>query len=405
VKKVFENMRVMLLAAAYLCLFQAGNASADAPPLLAIWNGTNTGLYAALDPFNIVLDHAGHLLANESGSDLVHTFTMSGLVIDTFSTKTHDPSGPPRGLAIDSHGNTYVTFASGAHSDVQKYDAFGNYVMEWGGVASSDTGKFRDPWGIYVASGDTVYVVDNSNDRIQVFNSQGAFIRMWGSFGTGDGHFSDPKGIVVDDSGYVYVSEDGTVPSIQKFTRTGGFVHRWGGSGSAEGQFNEPWGLAFDALGRIYVAEKGNNRVQVFDRMGNFLTMWGSSATFTFPTTVVVDAAGLVYVGDANSIQVFGSVTAAVGPQSGSVMIQLAPPRPNPSIGRTTLRFSLPQESGASLAVYDLAGRQVAGWRWPSLAAGPHEVEWNSQTGAAGVMFVRLTTNGQARTQKFVHLQ
>jgi hypothetical protein len=86
-------------------------------------------------------------------------------------------------------------------------------------------------------------------------------------------------------------------------------------------------------------------------------------------------------------------------------MVQLAPPRPNPSIGRTTLRFSLPRESAAPLGVYDLAGRQVAGWRWPNLAVGPHEVEWNSQTGAAGVMFIRLTTNGQTRTQKLVQLQ
>jgi hypothetical protein len=43
-----------------------------------------------------------------------------------------------------------------------------------------------------------------------------------------------------------------------------------GGPSSEAGEFHAPLGLGVDGSGRIYVADYGNNRVQIFDRFGEF---------------------------------------------------------------------------------------------------------------------------------------
>ena len=53
----------------------------------------------------------------------------------------------------------------------------------------------------------------------------------------------------------------------------------FGRSGAGEGEFKSPAGLAFDKDDNVYVTEIGNNRVQVFDKTGKFLTMWGSKGS------------------------------------------------------------------------------------------------------------------------------
>jgi hypothetical protein len=50
---------------------------------------------------------------------------------------------------------------------------------------------------------------------------------------------------------------------------------------------------------------------------------------------------------------------------------------PNPFNPRTTIRFTLPADGGARLAIYDLAGRLVRTLVAGSLAAGEHEAVWD----------------------------
>ena len=54
-------------------------------------------------------------------------------------------------------------------------------------------------------------------------------------------------------------------------------VLRVGGTaGSEEGQFNGPWGVAVHSqTGNIYVGDRSNNRVQVFDKDGKYLSKFG----------------------------------------------------------------------------------------------------------------------------------
>ncbi|HEX2173290.1 MAG TPA: flippase activity-associated protein Agl23 [Dehalococcoidia bacterium] len=97
------------------------------------------------------------------------------------------------------------------------------------------------------------------------------------------GQFNDPKGVAVDAAGNLYVLDTGN-QRIQMFNPQGQFVTQVG-SPSPEGQlgqaaplgtFKEPWGIAVGPDGNVYVADTWNHRIQKFDANLNPLTQWGS---------------------------------------------------------------------------------------------------------------------------------
>ncbi len=78
----------------------------------------------------------------------------------------------------------------------------------------------------------------------------------------------------------------------------------------------------------------------------------------------------------------------------------LADAAPNPTAGRTTIRFSLATPGHASVGVYDLLGRHVATLADGELAAGAHEVAWDARALAAGTYVVRLVANDAALVRR-----
>ncbi len=90
--------------------------------------------------------------------------------------------------------------------------------------------------------------------------------------------------------------------------------------------------------------------------------------------------------------------------------LRLARPAPNPFNPRTTLAFTLPAASRATLVVYALDGRRVrtlvAGW----LAAGTHVAVWDGgdasgRTVASGTYVVRLAAGGVTASRMVVLLK
>ncbi|MEP7286111.1 MAG: 6-bladed beta-propeller, partial [Chloroflexota bacterium] len=204
----------------------------------------------------------------------------------------------PKGTAVDSAGNVYVTDAS--NNRVQKFDKYGTFIRQWGSTGNG-VGEFSNPFGIAVNSANNVFVVDANNDRIQVFDTNGAFIRQWGSTGTGNGFFSSPRFVAVD-SNYVYVTEYGN-DRVQKFNFVGSFILKWGTPGNALGQLSGPEGIAIDTNRQFaYVSEFGNNRVQIFTVFGDPVSI--VTASTTGPGALIeaygltIDQHGSVYVSD-----------------------------------------------------------------------------------------------------------
>ena len=80
-----------------------------------------------------------------------------------------------------------------------------------------------------------IYLVDESNLRIQKFDHNGNFVTKWGTEGEADGQFLHPHVAAVDSEGNVYVT-DRDLANVQKFTNDGQFIMKWGSEGEADGQ-------------------------------------------------------------------------------------------------------------------------------------------------------------------------
>jgi DNA-binding beta-propeller fold protein YncE len=211
------------------------------------------------------------------------------------------------------------------------------------GERGTGAGQFIEPSGIAVfqETGD-VYVVDGSNQRVDSFSSEGAFRFAvgWGVLdgknelelcsagcqaglpGAGAGQFSQPNGVAVDNDptsesyGDFYVVDSGN-HRVQKFDSSGHFLLTFGkgvnlntkgdicsgaeSENCGEGQFGfEPGELsiassvAVDAAGTVYVGDFG--RVEKFDPEGGFLSQWPVGEGSGLVPSLAVNASGEVLV-------------------------------------------------------------------------------------------------------------
>jgi hypothetical protein len=100
----------------------------------------------------------------------------------------------------------------------------------------------------------------------------------------------------------------------------------------------------------------------------------------------------------------------AVGRDGPLPGLRLSAPAPNPTRGRSVLRFSLPAAGAARVEVLDLRGARVAVLAEGEYPAGEHVVEWGgeSATGgeaASGCYWVRLSSGAHSRTVRLVRLR
>jgi DNA-binding beta-propeller fold protein YncE len=248
---------------------------------------------------------------------------------------------PPLGsVAVErSSGDVYV--ADGGHSEVQKFDSAGTFILSFGGAvdqtsganvcaaASGDTcgpgtagsgnaqfgrGVFGGPEAVAVdqASGD-VYVTDPVNNRVQKFDSSGKYLSQFNGSATPAKSFSFPSSVAVDPtSNDVYVVDAGH-NVVDKFDSSGNVVTAFGTNGALDGSatrassFAFPTfpsqpaaGVAVDSSGRLYVGDAGHGVVDEFDSSGAFQGQLGAG-TLTAPSELAVDSSDNVFVVDSSS--------------------------------------------------------------------------------------------------------
>src|SRR5260221_10243886 len=135
-------------------------------------------------------------------------FCCFALVIIELPSLAEAP--PAFAFNMDSSNDLYVVDAPGGSFDnyrVQKFDANGNFLLEWGppGIDSASSIQIG---GVATDPQNNVYVADGANQRVQKFSSSGVLLSEWGTFGSGPGEFNQPSGIAVDPTGnYVYVAD------------------------------------------------------------------------------------------------------------------------------------------------------------------------------------------------------
>ena len=189
--------------------------------------------------------------------------------------------GNASAVATDSQDRVYVFQRK--DPPVMVFDREGRHLGGWG------IGAFVNPHGIHIAA-DVVYLTDRDDSVCLTYTLDGKPLSVLGTRGahsdTGGekpgelvprsaGPFNYPTEMVPSPSGDLYVTDGYRNARVHRFSAAGQLIASWGQPGKIEpSQFHLPHSLIAGRDGRIYVCDRENNRIQVFDAGGRFLTMW-----------------------------------------------------------------------------------------------------------------------------------
>jgi hypothetical protein len=117
-------------------------------------------------------------------------------------------------------------------------------------------------------------------------------------------------------------------------------------------------------------------------------------------TPTVAGPDGQVYAINNATLFAIGTGNSVVPPGPATPVLALAPARPNPFPGATTLRFTLAHAGRARLEVLDVSGQRVALLFDGTASAGEHAVRWDGRDAnglprPAGMYFGQLSADGQ----------
>lgn len=212
----------------------------------------------------------------------------------------------PEGMTTDQGGNVLLCDPKGfvgPDNPVKRYDLNGEIIAPAQG-AFNQVGKPLDIASLPKSGG---YAVVNTLGKILVYDSS---LTLKKQIAVG----STLKAITADKDDNLYAVDAGQGSVIKKYDLRSAtpeqpvfYTGTIGGRGA--NQFNDPSDIAVDNRnGDIYVVDRGNNRVVRMSSQGTYLSEFGGMgsaadaarniAQFNYPTGIVTDNNGYVYVSD-----------------------------------------------------------------------------------------------------------
>src|SRR5436190_10622925 len=162
-------------------------------------------------------------------------------------------------------------------------DEKGNIIEEW----TQWDKMFKRPHAVYVSPYDAqkhVWVVDDHTHAIYKFTNDGKqLVQTIGTPnvpGADATHFNRPTFIAWLPDGTFYVADGYNGTRVAKFDANGKFLLDFGMAGergkeTRPGYMNNVHGVAIDVqTRRVFVNDRDNNRVQIFDENGKYLSEW-----------------------------------------------------------------------------------------------------------------------------------
>jgi sugar lactone lactonase YvrE len=302
-------------------------------------NGTDWGL-----PFGVSADSAGYVyfsvnnfnIVRQIASEIITTVAGTGQYGysgDDGSALTANLAGP-EGVIVDVDHNLYI--ADGGNNVIRKVatngiitTVAGNGTEGYSGDGGQATNaELRNPTALAIDSFGNLFIADTGNHSIRKVATDGIITTVAG-IGT-PGYYGDtgpatkaqltsPEGLTLDATGNLYIADtfnhrirkvaiDGNITTI---AGNGSPGYSGDGGSATVSELNAPTSVALDAAGNLYIADANNNRIRRCAKNGTISTVVGNglagysgdggpskSASLNSPIGIAFDAAGHLYIAD-----------------------------------------------------------------------------------------------------------
>lgn len=271
--------------------------------------------YQMIGPYGIAIDSKGLVYVADQRVGAIFIFNTETQETQMIRNGFEAHFGWVNCLAIDdddrlfvSDGKMHRVLIFNAKHEVENQISEG--LLDPVGLAIDTTNRF-------------LYVVDTQQDQVIVYDAD--TLKLLRRIGTGGknhflttpGDFGAPQGVALDGDGNVYVT-DTMNNRVEIFDADGNFISEFGKNGDGPGSFARPKGIAVDGDGHIWVADQVQDRLQVFNREGQLLTYIGSGhgempGQFKTLVGVAIDKQNRIYTTEQEPgrLQVFRYVTDA----------------------------------------------------------------------------------------------
>jgi sugar lactone lactonase YvrE len=228
------------------------------------------------------------------------------------------------------------------------YDREGNFLDSWGeGIFSYRT------HGMFMDGEDRLFLVDDDGNSVTRHALDGTLLQTIGPRGVksdtgydrstsnlevkyGGPPYNRPTNVAVAPNGEIFVSDGYGNSRIHRFSHEGELQQSWGEPGTGPGELHTPHSVWVLPDGRLIVCDRQNERLQILDADGNYLTEWTDVQR---PQDVFVDKDGLVYVAELSwkagdysysrgEIDSYVAARVSILDSAGNVLLRWADPDP-----------------------------------------------------------------------------
>jgi sugar lactone lactonase YvrE len=229
-------------------------------------------LFQLAEPYGLAVDSKNNLYVADQKVGAIFIFNTETRDVDLIKNKTHAHFVRIIGLAMDDNDRLFVSDPGLHHVLVfdaqhKAEDVISDGMVEPGSMTIDKENRL-------------LYVSDVALDQVLVYDADSfKLLRKIGTTGhnhelTTPGDFAKPTGVAVDADGNLYAC-DTMNNRIEIFDADGKFVSTFGKAGDGPGYFARPKGIAIDSDGHIWVADGQQDRVQVFNQQAQLLITFG----------------------------------------------------------------------------------------------------------------------------------
>jgi streptogramin lyase len=229
-------------------------------------------------------------LDNSTVDPILH-FDASGKLLKMFGAGM---IVSPHGIFVDRDGNIWLTDYQDNRPQPQRgaggRGERGAGDAAAGRAAAPPTGPVGPPAGT------------TKGHQIFKFSRDGKLLMTLGKPGgaADPEYFYQPNDVLVAPNGDIFVAQGHGQPAdrLFKFSKDGKLIKAWGKRGTGPNEFDQPHTLAIDSKGRLFVGDRNNNRIQILDQNGTYITEWRQ---FSRPSGIYIDKHDTIYVTDSES--------------------------------------------------------------------------------------------------------